>query len=82
MSIPLAERIRLKSFKDYISQEHLVGPNGQITKQLANGLLSSMVLWDLLDWKTTLAHIIAITSDRPFYKLSAINSELRTSEKL
>ena len=45
MSIPLAERIRPKSFKDYISQEHLVGPNGQITKQLANGLLSSMVLW-------------------------------------
>ena len=78
MSIPLAERIRPKSFKDYISQEHLVGPNGQLTKQLANGLLSSMVLWGPPGiGKTTLAHIIANTSDRPFYKLSAINSGVK-----
>lgn len=78
MSIPLAERIRPKSFKDYISQEHLVGPNGQLTKQLANGLLSSMVLWGPPGiGKTTLAHIIANTSDRPFFKLSAINSGVK-----
>jgi putative ATPase len=78
MSIPLAERIRPKSFKDYISQEHLVGPNGQLTKQLANGLLSSMILWGPPGiGKTTLAHIIANTSDRPFYKLSAINSGVK-----
>ena len=78
MSIPLAERIRPKSFKDYISQEHLIGPNGQLTKQLANGLLSSMILWGPPGiGKTTLAHIIANTSDRPFYKLSAINSGVK-----
>lgn len=78
MSTPLAERIRPKSFDTYISQEHLIGPNGQLTKQLANGLIGSMILWGPPGiGKTTLAYIIATSSNRPFYKLSAINSGVK-----
>jgi replication-associated recombination protein RarA len=34
---PLAERIRQK-IRDYISQSHLVGPNGSLTQQIIKEL--------------------------------------------
>ncbi|MEP2936733.1 MAG: replication-associated recombination protein A [Gilvibacter sp.] len=78
MNTPLAERIRPKSLEDYISQQHLVGPDGSLTQQLKLGLIPSLLLWGPPGTgKTTLANIIANTSDRPFYKLSAINSGVK-----
>ena len=75
MSTPLAERIRPKSLDSYISQQHLVGVNGALTMQLKTGTLSSLIFWGPPGTgKTTLASIIATTSDRPFYTLSAIDS--------
>jgi len=75
MSTPLAERIRPKSLDSYISQQHLVGANGALTMQLKTGTLSSLIFWGPPGTgKTTLASIIATTSDRPFYTLSAIDS--------
>jgi len=75
MSAPLAERIRPKSLADYLSQHHLVGPNGALTAQLDSGVLSSLIFWGPPGTgKTTLATIIANQSDRPFYTLSAIDS--------
>ena len=43
MNIPLAERIRPKRLKDYLSQQHLVGENGALTKQLQSGMIPSMI---------------------------------------
>ncbi|CAI8205338.1 MAG: Replication-associated recombination protein A [Flavobacteriaceae bacterium] len=75
MNIPLAERIRPKTLKDYLSQQHLVGENGALTKQLQSGMIPSMIFWGPPGiGKTTLANIIALQSERPFYKLSAIDS--------
>ena len=75
MNIPLAERIRPKRLKDYLSQQHLVGENGALTKQLQSGMIPSMIFWGPPGiGKTTLANIIALQSERPFYKLSAIDS--------
>ena len=75
MNRPLAERIRPKSLEDYISQEHLVGPEGALTVQLKTGMLPSMIFWGPPGTgKTTLATIIANTSERPFYTLSAVDS--------
>lgn len=75
MNTPLAERIRPTTLEDYLSQQHLVGPNGSITAQMRTGMMPSMILWGPPGTgKTTLANIIAKTSGRPFYTLSAVDS--------
>ncbi|QXP59887.1 replication-associated recombination protein A [Olleya sp. HaHaR_3_96] len=78
MNTPLAERLRPQTLDDYISQSHLVGPNGTLTKHIQQGLIPSMILWGPPGiGKTTLANIIATTSKRPFYTLSAISSGVK-----
>ena len=78
MNEPLAERIRPKSLDDYISQQHLVGKNGILTKLIQQGVIPSLIFWGPPGiGKTTLANIIATTSKRPFYTLSAINSGVK-----
>lgn len=78
MNEPLAERIRPKSLEDYISQQHLVGKEGSLTKQIKQGLIPSLILWGPPGiGKTTLANIIAKDSGRPFYTLSAISSGVK-----
>lgn len=78
MNEPLAERVRPKSLDDYISQQHLVGKNGVLTNLIKQGVIPSLILWGPPGiGKTTLANIIATTSKRPFYSLSAINSGVK-----
>ena len=78
MNEPLAERIRPKTLEDYISQQHLVGKNGVLTKLIKQGIIPSLILWGPPGiGKTTLANIIATESKRPFYTLSAISSGVK-----
>jgi putative ATPase len=78
MEAPLAERIRPQKLEDYISQSHLVGPNGSLTQQITKGIIPSLLFWGPPGTgKTTLAQIIAQESKRPFYILSAINSGVK-----
>ncbi len=78
MNEPLAERLRPKTLKEYVSQKHLVGNNGALTQSLKQGLIPSMILWGPPGTgKTTLANIIATESGRPFYTLSAISSGVK-----
>lgn len=75
---PLAERMRPRTLADYISQKHLVGAQGVLTKVIASGNIPSFILWGPPGTgKTTLAQIIATQSDRPYYPLSAINAGVK-----
>ncbi|MEM9686872.1 MAG: replication-associated recombination protein A [Bacteroidota bacterium] len=70
--------MRPKTLEAYISQEHLVGKTGVLTHQIKEGTVPSLIFWGPPGTgKTTLAHIIANTSGRPFYTLSAINSGVK-----
>ncbi|WP_274473814.1 replication-associated recombination protein A [Mangrovimonas aestuarii] len=78
MNTPLAERLRPKTLEEYISQTHLVGEQGALTRQIKQSLIPSMILWGPPGTgKTTLANIIATTAKRPFYTLSAISSGVK-----
>lgn len=78
MNAPLAERLRPQLLSDFISQTHLVGEHGIITKQIKSGVLPSIIFWGPPGvGKTTLATIIANSTQRPFFKLSAINSGVK-----
>jgi putative ATPase len=78
MEAPLAERIRPQALTDYISQTHLVGPNGSLTQQIKNGIIPSLLFWGPPGTgKTTLAQIISNKLEAPFYTLSAISSGVK-----
>ena len=78
MNTPLAERLRPHTLEDYLSQSHLVGPEGALTQHINHELIPSMILWGPPGTgKTTLAHIISKESKRPFYTLTAINSGVK-----
>ena len=78
MNIPLAERMRPKSLKEFLGQEHLIGSNGALTPMLKSGNIPSMLLWGPPGTgKTTLARLLAAQKERPFYQLSAIDSGVK-----
>ena len=75
---PLAERMRPSSFDQYIGQEHIVGKDAPLRKNIENGIIPSMIFWGPPGvGKTTLAKIISNISERPFYTLSAVNSGVK-----
>lgn len=76
--IPLAERLRPRTLDDYIGQKHLVGPDGIIRKMTETGKVNSFILWGPPGvGKTTLARIVANTTEVPFYTLSAVTSGVK-----
>ncbi len=75
---PLAERLRPRSLDDYIGQRHLVGEGAVIRHMIESGNISSFILWGPPGvGKTTLARIIAETTQVPFYTLSAVTSGVK-----
>ena len=75
---PLAERLRPKSLDDYIGQKHLVGEGCILRRMIESGHISSFILWGPPGvGKTTLAKIIAVQVNAPFYTLSAVHSGVK-----
>lgn len=78
MNTPLAERMRPKSLGEYFGQDHLVGPKGSLTQMISNGVFPSLIFWGPPGTgKTTLAQLLALEKERPFYQLSAINAGVK-----
>ncbi len=78
MQAPLAERLRPRTLDDYIGQEHLVGADSVLRRMIDSGRVASFILWGPPGvGKTTLARIIANTTESPFYTLSAVTSGVK-----
>jgi len=72
---PLADRIRPETFEEILGQEHLLGPNGPITRQILQGRLFSMVLFGPPgSGKTTIARLFAKKFSADFVSFSATTS--------
>ena len=80
---PLAERMRPRSLEELSGQEHLVGPGKPLRVQIERDGLdgsgaSSMILWGPPGvGKTTLAKIIAETTQASFIEFSAVTSGIK-----
>lgn len=75
---PLAERLRPSDLDEYIGQKHLVGKGAVLRRMIESGHVSSFILWGPPGvGKTTLAKIISVKLDVPFYTLSAVTSGVK-----
>ncbi|MBQ9850284.1 MAG: replication-associated recombination protein A [Clostridia bacterium] len=71
MSAPLADRLRPKTIEDIIGQPHLLGEGKPLRNIIRSGELPNMVFYGPPGvGKTTLASIIAKTTDRHLVKLN------------
>ena len=70
---PLADRLRPKTLADVVGQDHLVGPDGAVTRMLRSGSLGSLIFWGPPGTgKTTVARLLAHETDLEFEQVSAI----------
>jgi len=72
---PLASKIRPKSLKEFVGQEHLVGKGKPLYIAIAQKHLFSFILWGPPgSGKTTLARIYAKSLNAKLYELSAVSA--------
>jgi len=70
---PLADRMRPRSFDEFVGQEHLVGPGKPLRTQIERDDLGSLIFWGPPGTgKTTLAQIIARMTKAEFIEFSAV----------
>jgi len=75
---PLADRIRPKTLEEFVGQEHILGQGKVLRQAIETDHLPSMILWGPPgSGKTTLAMIIASTTDAQFSAFSAVLSGVK-----
>jgi len=80
---PLADRLRPASLAEVVGQDHLLGPEGPIGRTVAQGKLTSIILWGPPgSGKTTIARLLAEVSDLHFEPLSAVFSGVADLRKV
>ncbi len=80
---PLADRLRPQHLGEVVGQAHLLGAEGPIGRMVAARRLSSMVLWGPPGCgKTTIARLLAESTDLHFEPLSAVFSGVADLRKV
>jgi putative ATPase len=75
---PLADRIRPESFDEVLGQQHLLGPNGPLRRQIEQKRPFSMVLFGPPgSGKTTIARLFAKEFSADFVSFSAASSGIK-----
>jgi len=70
---PLADRMRPRTFEEYLGQEHLIGPGKPLRTQVDRDDTGSLIFWGPPGTgKTTLAKIIASMTKAEFIEFSAV----------
>ena len=80
---PLADRLRPTVLAEVVGQDHLVGPDGVLSRMLETRSLGSLILWGPPGTgKTTVARLLANATDLHFEQISAIFSGVADLKKV
>ena len=72
---PLAERMRPRTFDQFVGQEHILGPERVLRRAIAADRLPSLILWGPPgSGKTTLARLVAGVTQAHFEPVSAVSA--------
>jgi putative ATPase len=75
---PLAVRMRPRTLAEVIGQRHLTGEGTTLRKLVEHDASMSLLLWGPPGTgKTTLAHVLSLTTQREFVELSAVTAGVK-----
>lgn len=82
-NVPLAERMRAKTLSDFLGQDHIVSETSLLRRAIKLDRLGSCIFWGPPGCgKTTLANVIANSTDGNFVKLNAVSSGVADVKKV
>jgi putative ATPase len=79
---PLADKLRPQTLAEVVGQDHLLGPDGVLTRMLATRSLGSLIFWGPPGTgKTTVARLLAKETNLHFEQISAVFSGVADLKK-